>query len=230
MTIVPEPMSTHEDRIHACLDGELPREALTADELHRLEALETMLAGTTAELRRVAVPDLAASVMAALPTAEVSGTATEPAATTGLLERFGRWIWSPITLTLRPAYGFVGAAALALLLLLPRGGTAPMDPGLFAAGDDGADPRMYVQFRLEVPNASQVALAGSFTEWQPEHELTEISPGVWSTMVPLEPGVYDYTFVIDGEQMVVDPYAPRVADSFGGSNSRLFLPAPNGRV
>jgi hypothetical protein len=40
--------------------------------------------------------------------------------------------------------------------------------------------------------------------------------------------VHDYTFVIDGERMVVDPYAPRVADSFGGSNSRLFLPAPNG--
>jgi hypothetical protein len=49
-------------------------------------------------------------------------------------------------------------------------------------------------------------------------------------MVPLAPGVYDYSFVVDGKRMVVDPYAPRVADSFGGSNSRLFLLAPGDRA
>jgi 1,4-alpha-glucan branching enzyme len=107
---------------------------------------------------------------------------------------------------------------------LPAGaGPAPA----VAVAPDGA-ARLYVQFRLEAPGASEVRLAGSFTGWQPELELRETAPGVWSALVPLEPGVHDYTFVVNGEEWVVDPYAPRVEDSFGGSNSRLFLPLPAG--
>jgi 1,4-alpha-glucan branching enzyme len=121
----------------------------------------------------------------------------------------------------------VAVAVLAAVLVPPRIPPAPAPPAVAAAG---ADAPLYVQFRLSAPGASQVAVAGSFTDWRPEYELTEVEPGLWSVMVPLRPGVYDYTFVIDGERMVVDPYAPRVADSFGGSNSRLFLPAPSGRA
>ena len=88
-------------------------------------------------------------------------------------------------------------------------------------------PALYVQFRLEAPNAQSVALAGSFTGWTPEYELVEGSEGVWSALVPLEPGVHDYTFIVDGEQWVIDPAAPLVDDDFGGSNNRLFLPQPD---
>ena len=90
--------------------------------------------------------------------------------------------------------------------------------------------RLYVQFRLEAPEASTVRLAGSFNGWKPTYELREAAPGVWTALVPLDPGVYDYTFVVDGKQWVPDPYAPQVDDSFGGTNSRLFLPAPAGSV
>lgn len=213
------------DRLHDYLDGEAPRDALGAEEQRRADALDAAIRDAAGALRSAPVPDLTARVMAALP--EVEAPAAAPARAS-LLTRLGAWLWAPVTLTVRPAYALAGVAvAVSGLLLVPelptRGSALPP----VAAAAEG-DARMYVQFRIEVPDASEVAVAGTFTGWQPEHELTEVSPGVWSAMVALPPGVHDYTFVIDGERMVVDPYAPRVADSFGGSNSRLFLPAPNG--
>ena len=217
-------MSHSDDRIHACLDGEIPREALDPEELRRLEALEGVLADAAAALTHAPVPDLTAAVMAGLPEESVARRPRRESAAV----RLGRWLWTPVSLTFRPAYAF-GAVPLALTLLFlasPGPEAEVLAPAGTAAVMDES-PRLYVQFRIEVPGASQVAVAGSFTAWRPDHQLTEVSPGVWSALVPLAPGVYDYTYVIDGERMVVDPYAPQVADSFGGSNSRLFLPAPN---
>jgi hypothetical protein len=211
------------DRLHDYLDGEVPRDALRGEERRRAEALDAAIRDVAGALRSTPVPDLTARVMAALP--EVEAPAPVRAS---LLTRLGAWLWRPVTLTVRPAYAFAGVAvAVSGLLLLPELPTRGSALAPVTAAAEG-DAQMYVQFRIEVPDASEVAVAGTFTGWQPEHELTEVSPGVWSAMVPLPPGVHDYTFVIDGERMVVDPYAPRVADSFGGSNSRLFLPAPNG--
>ncbi len=50
---------------------------------------------------------------------------------------------------------------------------------------------------------------------------------MWSVTVPLEPGVHDYAFVVDGEQWRPDPLAPSVDDGFGGTNSRLALLPPD---
>ena len=69
-------------------------------------------------------------------------------------------------------------------------------------------------------------LAGDFTEWEPEYELHESQPGVWTVVVPLQAGVHDYAFVIDGEQWTPDPLATTVDDGFGGQNSRLSLLPP----
>jgi hypothetical protein len=209
------------DRLHACLDGEIPRESLSPQERARLAALESVIEGATAALRAAPVPDLSERVMRALPGGEAASPGIAAAAPAW------DWLWRPRSLTLRfrPAYA-LGALALAVLagVLLPRPSPAPFPAAVVAERPAGA--RLYVQFRLEAPGASQVELAGSFTGWSPLYELHEGAPGVWTALVPLEPGVHDYTFVVDGERWVVDPYAPRVQDSFGGSNSRLFLPSP----
>jgi 1,4-alpha-glucan branching enzyme len=94
----------------------------------------------------------------------------------------------------------------------------------------GVAPVMYVQFKIEAPGAASVELAGSFTEWTSGVQLVETAPGVWSALVALEPGVYDYGFVVDGELWMVDPTAPEVDDGFGGTNSRLFLTPPGGNA
>ena len=226
-------MSREMDRIHLVLDGDLPRAALTSAEEARLREVERALAHAAATLREAPSPDLAARVLAALPDEHSAGdSAAAPQrrearshAAAAPLRALWDLLWSPVRVPLRPAYVVLAAA----VVLLASAVLIPSDPEpvvLEAAGD--AEAQLYVQFRIEVPGAADVALAGSFTGWRAEHHLTEVAPGVWSIMLPLSPGVHDYAFVVDGKRMIVDPYAPAVADPFGGSNSRLFLPAPNG--
>lgn len=211
------------DRIHRYLDGELPYEALTPDERVEAAALEDGLAELSAALRAAPVPDLAGRVMAALP--EPARPAPAPA-----WRRALAWAWSPrpVTLRLRPAYGLAAAGVAAALLagLPPDAPTVSVPdgpPAVVAVSPEPAPP-VYVQFRLDAGGAHSVALAGSFTGWQPSVTLEETEPGVWTALVPLHPGVHDYAFVVDGRRWVADPHAPQVDDSFGGTNSRISLP------
>lgn len=212
------------DRIHAVLDGELARQALEPEELIRLAAMEAALAEVAGPLRAAPVPELTERVMGALPPA--------PAPRASRWERVRGWLWAPreLAVTFRPAYalaGFATATLAGLLLLSPPSRTAGIQPAPEAAAS--ASQRVYVQFRLDVSHANRVEVAGSFTGWQPTVELHERTPGIWTALVPLDPGVHDYTFVIDGRRWVPDPTAPQVSDDFGGTNSRLFLPAPGER-
>jgi hypothetical protein len=214
------------DPIHQHLDGD-DDAPLAPGERARAEHLSRTLDAAAAHLRALPAPDLAARVMAALPR---QAPARVPAWRAAL-----GWLWNPrpLRLTFRPAYALAGgclavAAAIALPRLDEGTPTVPVvvqapAPGTAAA--QGA-PVVYVQFRLEAGGARQVALAGTFTGWQPTLELRETEPGVWTALVPLEPGVHDYVFVVDGTRWMPDPNAPQqVDDSFGGTNSRLSLPA-----
>ncbi|HEX2210226.1 MAG TPA: glycogen-binding domain-containing protein [Longimicrobium sp.] len=205
------------DRIHQHLDGG-PGPPLSPGERAAADDLARTLDAAAAHLRAMPAPDLAARVMAALP-------AQAPAVPAW--RRAAGWLWNPrpVRLTFRPAYGLVGAAAFAGLAAavvpaLDREQAAPV-----AVAPLPASPVVYVQFRLETPRARQVALAGTFTGWQPTLQLEQKEPGVWTALVPLRPGVHDYVFVVDGERWMPDPNAPQqVDDSFGGTNSRISLP------
>lgn len=244
------------DRIHRYLDGELPRESLTAGELQEADAFERLAVDAAHVYGAIEVPDLEARVMARLP-AEAHGRRTAGAtsvhaaggssssegARAGTIRKALGWLWTPRPIRLRPAYGFAMAALLALVML-PDGPGGPAMEGLdlrpgaeaetaaAAAGEEGGSvaagmaAKVFVQFRLDAPEASGVRLAGSFSQWEPEHALHEMAPGVWSILLPLEPGVHDYVFLVDGEEWTIDPVAPAVDDGFGGQNSRLsvFLP------
>ncbi|HEX8209682.1 MAG TPA: glycogen-binding domain-containing protein [Longimicrobium sp.] len=203
------------NRIHACLDGEIPAEDLSPAERARLAEMERILGAASQHLRAVAAPELAGRVMAALP-----GHAPRRP---GLVERALGWLWQPrpVRLVFRPAYGLAGAlAAVTAVAILPDAPGVEEAPAALAA----AAPPVYVQFRLEANGARQVALAGTFTGWQPAVQLRQTKPGEWSAVVPLHPGVHDYAFVVDGQRWVADPHAPQVDDSFGGTNSRISLP------
>lgn len=203
------------ENVHLALDGELSPAELSLPERERLARLDSAVALVAGHLRSAPAPDLAAAVMR-----QIASPRPEAFWKRGLA-----WLWSPrpIRLSVRPAYGFA-LAAIALVLLplsLEMGKVTPAAPAAVAA----TAPPVYVQFRLDAENASTVSLAGSFTDWKPSYRLRETAPGVWSVLVPLEPGVYDYSFVVDGDEWVADPSAPQVDDSFGGTNSRLSLPA-----
>lgn len=217
-------MSTN-DRVHSCMDGGAPRYTLTPAEEAELAELEEVADVVSDWVRTAPVPDLSARVMLALPEVH-SAPAPSPAARVAAATRRAlQWVWAPHAVTLRPAYAFGAALALALVVL----GRPDASPGPEAAGTAAlaeAPARLFVQFRLDAPEASHVAIAGSFTRWEPRHPMREVSPGVWVAVVPLEPGIHDYQYVVDGEEWVPDPVARPVDDGFGGTNSRLYLASP----
>jgi hypothetical protein len=139
--------------------------------------------------------------------------------------RLVRWFWTAreVSFRLRPAYAVLGAALAAVVSVWGFiGGQTPISDAKHAA----PQPSVFVQFRLDAPGASHVQLAGSFTNWEHQLELHEVSPGIWQTTLLLQPGVHDYSFVVDGDRWVPDPYAPTIDDGFGGANSRLSLVLP----
>jgi 1,4-alpha-glucan branching enzyme len=82
-----------------------------------------------------------------------------------------------------------------------------------------------VTIGLHNPSAEKVELAGSFNDWLPETTpMQKNSQGDWSVSLRLQPGTYQYQFVIDGQRWNPDPHAIRtVDDGFGQRNSVLII-------
>ncbi|MBI3912539.1 MAG: isoamylase early set domain-containing protein [Armatimonadetes bacterium] len=87
------------------------------------------------------------------------------------------------------------------------------------AATGASDGKKRVMFRLEAPEARQVALAGSFNDWRPDATLLQKDTrGTWRTQLSLPQGCYEYRYVVDGEWRD-DPSATEFAPNpFGGSN------------
>ena len=66
-------------------------------------------------------------------------------------------------------------------------------------------------------------VAGDFNEWNPVRTpLEETSNGAWAVTISLEPGRYEYMFLVDGQQWIADPFAlEHNADGFGSRNAVL---------
>ncbi len=71
-------------------------------------------------------------------------------------------------------------------------------------------------------SVEQVHVAGSFNGWDSQAAPMRRQNGVWSTLLVLAPGNYEYMFVEDGTRWVTDPLAARTRDDgFGGANAVL---------
>lgn len=84
-----------------------------------------------------------------------------------------------------------------------------------------ASQTVLVRFAVRAPAARSVALAGDFNDWDRQSvRLQRGADDQWHALVPLEPGVYQYMFVVDGERWIADPSATeRLDDGFGQQNS-----------
>jgi hypothetical protein len=85
-----------------------------------------------------------------------------------------------------------------------------------------------VKFSLKINDnkAHTVAVAGDFNGWNPQANLLEDpeGDGIWTGTLKLEPGRYEYMFVLDGEKWFPDPNALRyVKDGFGNRNAILEI-------
>jgi hypothetical protein len=81
-----------------------------------------------------------------------------------------------------------------------------------------------VSFVLVADSARAVAVAGDFNDWTPERaQLQRRDGGVWSVILQLKPGRYNYAFLIDGRIWRPDPNAPPAADEDFGRPSSVML-------
>lgn len=84
--------------------------------------------------------------------------------------------------------------------------------------------RVSVTLRFTPPHpARTVTVAGSFNGWNREATpLRKQADGdAWSVTLSLEPGVYAYKFVVNGDEWYPDPNAPKIDDGNGNTNSSL---------
>ena len=81
-----------------------------------------------------------------------------------------------------------------------------------------------VEFEVDFPDAGGVFLAGEFNGWDPVVDpLVKGEDGLWHGTIDIEPGQYQYKFVVDGT-WIEDPGNPEtVDDGHGGVNSVLVV-------
>ena len=123
-------------------------------------------------------------------------------------------LWQPRTLR----WNFAGALAAAVVLVSVGGGVAsrrssvpPTGSSSAAASPAGAP--VLVRLVLLQPDARTVDVAGDFNGWDPARTpLEPTANGAWAVTIPLQPGRYEYMFVIDGTQWVGDPFAVEDTD------------------
>jgi chromosome partitioning protein len=94
---------------------------------------------------------------------------------------------------------------------------------------DAHDTGQLIVFDLESPNAQDVRVVGDFNGWNLDSALPMVKEknGVWKKPVYLDPGKYQYKFVVDG-QWITDPNNDRcIRNEFGETNSVLIVDPAN---
>ncbi len=85
-----------------------------------------------------------------------------------------------------------------------------------------SEPVITVRLTFHAPQAHTVAVAGEFNKWKTNADEMKRTDGVWSIDLKLKPGVYTYSFIVDGKSWVPDPGAESyVDDGFGSRNAVL---------
>jgi hypothetical protein len=121
----------------------------------------------------------------------------------------------PRRVALRPVWPWLAAAA----------GLAILGAALAwqRAGPADAGPRIAVRFALDLPASAEVALIGDFNDWNPRATPLRRESGGWAATVPLAPGRYRYTYVVDGRRLLADPRGPIADDEFGAPTSVITV-------
>jgi hypothetical protein len=119
------------------------------------------------------------------------------------------------------------AASRTIRLDAPRTGWSPPPQIEIAVKSPGKSAHgiQHIRFSIEAPAAKSVQLVADFTDWEKcPLDLIVSGSGVWSGIVPLEPGVYAYRFIVDG-QWCDDPRATqRIPNPYGSENALLAVP------
>lgn len=215
-----------EDRLHRALDEESSSHELPPRLVAELEEMRALLTGVSRAIPEEPIPDLGAAVLGRIRALDAAAPprVAQPS-------RVGSWLLArrDLSLSIRPIYAIAAALVLAVAIgFATARGNRPRNSTV-AANTTRAE-LVLVSFRLEAPRAQNVALAGDFSNWTPAYAMQRSAPGVWTIVVPLSPGVHEYSFVVDGKRWVPDPTAVAKPDGFGGVNSRIAVLKPDKRA
>jgi hypothetical protein len=141
-------------------------------------------------------------------------------------ERMAAWLLRPRTIRISPLSGLAAAACLMLALgLVFRGGISDT-----SATPEGLSP---VTFVLAAPGATEVAVIGSFNDWNAAgwNMSRDSATGLWTLATALPAGSHEYVFLVDGATPVPDASAALSADDgFGSRNSILLVKNGDGSL
>lgn len=195
------------EELQRFLDGDLTAEELPDGLRGEAAAWQALLDDVRMTAAAGAPSWLEARVMGAVEVAAVP-----------VWRRAFEWLVRPRTVRVAPAPALAAAVVLAAAVALPW--TQLRGPA--------EDEMVYVQLFLEAPAASSVAIAGDFNSWAPLQLEDADGDGVWSARLAVEPGVYEYMFVLDGSRWVTDPHAERYSDDGFGHRNAVLAILPNG--
>jgi 1,4-alpha-glucan branching enzyme len=84
--------------------------------------------------------------------------------------------------------------------------------------------RKRVILNFKAPNAKTVLLMGDFNQWnEKKHPMKKGPDGIWEKIIVLQPGRYEYRFLVDG-RWENDPGNNQICtNSFGSSNNILEI-------
>ena len=84
-------------------------------------------------------------------------------------------------------------------------------------------PKKRVYFKLTAPEATELKLLGSFNNWDSgSRSLKRDRKGIWKTWMMLEPGTYEYRFLVGG-QWRNSPDTEVVPNPYGTENCVLVV-------
>lgn len=81
-----------------------------------------------------------------------------------------------------------------------------------------------VTISIKDSEANDVFLAGDFNNWDPETlPMEKDDYGVWKRTLKLEPNLYEYKFIIDGEWKTDPQNSKTCPNCFGTENNILAI-------
>ncbi len=199
------------DELSDYMDGDRELEELSPEARAEAEAWRRLTGELKADEPKQAPPWMENAVMSEIALAEAPRV------------NVFDWLLRPRELRLSPLASLAMAAAVvALFVMVPNRVPVTTPPGPVAV------TQILVEFSLEAPGATTVAVAGDFSGWETNFVLEDADgDGIWTGRVPITPGLHKYMFVIDGTDWVTDPGAQRYADDgFGNRNAVLAVAPP----
>jgi hypothetical protein len=140
-----------------------------------------------------------------------------------LWRRWADWLRTPRVITVRPLPAL--SVTVAVVLMLVAGTVTFRAQAPPVVGDRKSGDLVPVVLELAYPDASGVAVIGSFNGWKPEGYAMHPQPGAdhWVIEIKIPAGAYEYAFLVDGHKVVADPGATFYKkDGFGSRNAVLY--------